>query len=374
MSTGDTAWQVRMLQIDETNAERYLRDGGHIGRHESVHVRRLSGGVSNVVLHITRRGNAGRDFVLKQARERLQVAEPWYCSVQRIWRELDVLRECRSILQERPGSDNESAHSLGIQVPEVLFEDRDNYAFAMTAAPVPHRVWKQDLLAGVTRRRIAAACGRLLGRLHAVTWRNPRIERRLGDRRFFDDLRIDPYYRHLCRADESLERIIQPLIDSTLDRALCLVHGDFSPKNLIIHSEGMMLVDFEVGHYGDPAFDLGFFQSHLLLKAIHAGDQYPDYLELSTTFWQSYEAEVSQRVKGQELQNLCQRSMRHLGGCGLARIDGKSPVEYLSPSHQQQARTLCTRILSDEPTRWTDTKHLAEAFLSSGLSDRSPRP
>ncbi len=360
-----------MIEIDETNAERYLKEAGRVEAHESIRVQRLAGGVSNVVLHIARGTDAGCDFVLKQARERLQVAAPWYCSVERIWRELDVLHECQRILCRRPCNETDAAY-LGIRVPGVLFEDRDNYAFAMTAAPLPHRVWKQDLLAGTTNPRFASACGRLLGCLHAASWRKPRIERRLGDRRFFNDLRIDPYYRHLCRTDSSLQKIMQRLIDSMERHALCLVHGDFSPKNLIIHTGGMTLVDFEVGHYGDPAFDLGFFQSHLVLKAVHAGEGYPQFLELLTAFWKSYEAETSKQVSAEALRQLAERSMLHLGGCGLARIDGKSPVEYLSPSQQEQARTFCRRILQHEPAGWEDTQVLAQQFLASALAGRPP--
>jgi len=152
------------------------------------------------VLYVERPGVAGGDFVLKQARGQLRVEQPWFCSVERIWREVETLRVCQAVLSGEPEALAPGAlgtSSFVATTPRVLWEDRENYAFAMTAAP-SHRVWKYDLLAGVADERIAWACGNLLGRLHAGTWRNADVAQRLADKTFYNDLRIDPYYRRVA--------------------------------------------------------------------------------------------------------------------------------------------------------------------------------
>src|SRR5262245_36718618 len=133
-----------MQLIDANNAARYLYDTGRIAAVDEVVVRELSGGVSNLVLLVSR-PDGEPCYVLKQAREQLRVPEPWFCSVRRIWREIDVLEESQRALSAAPRNSGEAC--VEMTLPRVLFSDRDSYLFAMTAAP-PHEVWKQRLLAG----------------------------------------------------------------------------------------------------------------------------------------------------------------------------------------------------------------------------------
>src|SRR5687768_10686165 len=144
------------MNLTTTNAVQYLRSRGHLAPGESANARELSGGVSNMVIHIAR--SDGDDLVLKQVREQLKVAEPWYCSVDRIWREVDVLRHCETLIH---GSRTDIPFK--VEVPRLLFEDRTNYLYAMSAAPTEHVVWKQELLSGMARTDIALSCGTILG-------------------------------------------------------------------------------------------------------------------------------------------------------------------------------------------------------------------
>jgi aminoglycoside phosphotransferase (APT) family kinase protein len=350
-----------MRLIDCDSAEAYLRMEGRIGPREAVRVRRLSGGVSNEVLLVERPEHPEQAFVLKQARPQLRVADPWFCSIERIWREVDTLRACDAALQ--PSSVVTAAHGeWSVLVPEVLFEDRDNYLFAMTAAP-PHEVWKQRLLSGRVERSLAAACGELLAALHAGTWGDTAVAERLGDRSFFDDLRIDPYYRRVAQVHTDLQTPVAVLIHSLGEHCRCLVHGDFSPKNLLVYTgeglaaRGLMLVDFEVGHYGDPAFDLGFFLTHLVLKAFWSGPRFDEYFALSEVFWVTYRETLRRAIPPEELDSLSARTVRHFAACTLARLDGKSKVEYLTDEPlratiRQQAREL----LLDPPPTWEEVE------------------
>jgi len=337
-----------MRLIDATNAEEYLRTEGHLASGETVEVRELSGGVSNRVLYVSRNGND--DFVVKQALAQLRVADPWFCDVERIWREVEVMRICENLI----ASDVASA-SLRAQTPRLLFEDRENYLFGMSAAPPDHVVWKSELLSGRARTDIAAGCGDLLGRLHARTWHDNKVARHLDDRQFFDELRLDPFYRQIARVHPDLEPAITRLIDSVHHERHCLVHGDFSPKNLLIYNHQLMLIDFEVGHYGDPAFDLGFFLSHLVLKAFCFAPHDEPYFGLTETFWKHYRAQMLNAISAGEYDTLVQRAILNTAGCALARIDGKSKVDYLEkPRRREQVRQLCRTLFAESPPHWED--------------------
>ncbi|MBP85210.1 MAG: phosphotransferase [Planctomycetaceae bacterium] len=329
-----------MRLIDEHNAAAYLREQKLLGATEAVQIRELPGGVSNAVLHVER--TEGDDFVLKQAREQLRVAEPWFCSVERIWREVAVLEVCDRILQLRP------IGGVTATTPRVLYADRENFLYTMTAVPA-HETWKQQLLRGDLDAAKAQACGELLGRLHAGTWNGANLSEELNDRQFFEDLRIDPYYRHVARNTPGLEAPINKLIESVYDNRLSLVHGDFSPKNLLVHEGGIVLIDFEVGHFGDPAFDLGFFLTHLILKAFNASPAHESYLNLAEQFWASYERPVRVVASDEAYRALCHRAVDDLAGCMLARIVGKSTVEYLSDDGHQSVRQLAREMLLSPP-------------------------
>jgi len=341
-----------MRLIDANSAAAYLRETGRIESDEPVHITELTGGVSNVVLFVKRPGDHP-DFVLKQARERLRVAEPWFCSVERIWREVEVLRVCERVLAEETYG---VASTVRASTPRLLFADDQNFLFAMSAAPA-HDVWKQHLLTGHVEPNIARACGGLLGRLHIGTWDDASVARELGDRSFFDDLRISPYYRHVGAAHPSLQPTLNQLIDSIEANCCSLVHGDFSPKNLLVAGSTLVLVDFEVGHFGDPAFDLGFFLSHLALKSLWAesADRRGAgqcYLALTTHFWDAYREQMCRRLDVGSYSQLVRRAIQHFAACMLARVDGKSPVDYLRPETQDVARNIAIDLLRSSHETW----------------------
>jgi 5-methylthioribose kinase len=343
-----------MLLIDEHNAEDYLRGSGHLGAGERVTIAPLAGGVSNQVLYISRPDHAGEDFVLKQARPQLRTPDPWFASVERVWREVEVLRICQEVLEQELGADQADGELRAV-TPRILFEDREQYIFAMSAAPRDHRVWKQDLLAGRIEPAIARACGRLLGQMHAATWLDPSTAERIGDRKLFDELRIDPYYRSLVRAYPDAAKDLQPLIEQVSLPGRSLVHADFSPKNLLVFQGGLMMVDFETGHFGDPAFDLGFFLSHLMLKAVHAAPNHEPYLDLATQFWAAYHERVVRRVGGEEYRQLVARGVQNFAGCAWARLDGTSKIDYLDdPRRRQSVRDLARALLQTPGVDWNE--------------------
>jgi 5-methylthioribose kinase len=330
-----------MRKIDATTASEYLRDSGRVPPEADFRVRELAGGVSNIVLRVDVAGQP--PFVIKQCRERLRVAMEWHARLDRIWTESATLGVLRSILSEGT-------------VPDVLFEDRPNYLFAMTCAPDDAVTWKSHLMGGRIDPGIAARLGTILGTIHADAPGHPALRGILADTSLFDELRVDPYYRTIAQRHPDLAPRIKHLIASMdrPDEERTLVLGDFSPKNILVHAGGLILLDFECAHAGDPAFDLGFFLSHLLLKAIHtsANDflNYDHFIVLIESFWTSYlERRAIEIVARTEL---VRRANRHTAACCLARVDGKSPVEYLDPSEQALARSFAREALRTEPAAW----------------------
>jgi 5-methylthioribose kinase len=347
-----SAFSEGMREIDAETAGDYLRDSERIPRGADVRVRELGGGVSNIVLRVDLPGQA--PFVLKQCRERLRVALEWRARIERIWTESATLEVLRTILPE------------GL-VPHVLFEDRPNYLFAMTCAPDDAVTWKTHLMDVRVDPSIARRLGMVLGTIHKDAPGHPALHGILADTSLFDELRVDPYYRTAARRHPDLKPRIMALI-AAMDRPpgeRTLVLGDFSPKNILVHERGLVLLDFECAHAGDPAFDLGFFLSHLLLKTIHHGGQDSgrarSYVGLTQEFWGSYLDRMGLgAARGAEL---VQRAITHAAACCLARVDGKSPVEYLGIGAQAIARSFAREALQTEPTAWDDLLTVLEKAM-----------
>jgi 5-methylthioribose kinase len=346
-----------MREVTPETAAEYLRETGRVARDEAVAVRALGWGVSNVVLRVEVEG--GPPFVLKQARERLRTRAHWVSRLDRIWTEHAALVCLASLLPAGT-------------VPQILFDDRDNYLFAMTSAPDDAVVWKEQLLALTTERdaaraalavNVAREAGALLGMIHASTLDHPALTAGpLADTVVFDQLRIDPFYRTIIRVHPDLAAPVEALCTPLPAPARrCFVHADFSPKNILVHSRGLTLVDFETAHAGDPAFDLGFFLSHLYLKAYRpkgpdpaatrrSGAAAVAFLELVHEFLAAYRANPAvAAVAGPHSLGDSPPVSWHTAACMLARVDGKSPVDYLDDAARLAVRARCLEILRRAP-------------------------
>jgi 5-methylthioribose kinase len=170
-------------------------------------------------------------------------------------------------------------------------------------------------------------------------------------------LRVDPFYRRIQERRSEVAQALEPIIQRmlTLKEALC--HGDYSPKNILTHDQGFTLVDYETAHFGDPTMDLGFFLSHLMLKAIRHFPIRRQFFDLTCAFWRSYALEVHFRP----VADLEARGIEHFAVCALARIDGTSPVDYLPEEPRRDVvRRLSRRVLHGRPTRWEDVLELCE--------------
>jgi 5-methylthioribose kinase len=351
-----------MILLDEHRLPAYLRERGLLGPDEPCRIGVLSGGVSNLVLRAEPGTRAA--FVVKQSREQLQTQVPWFSRLDRIFRETAMMETLRPLLPDGA-------------IPRILDEDRENYAYAMQAVDPRHTVWKRELLAGRVRKEIAVCLADYLSAIHGRTAGDPRLAAEFGDQEIFEQLRIDPFYRHIARVHPELRPHIDRLIAEMAENRVCLVHADFSPKNVLVVDRALLgasstvategtdsvvtLIDFETGHFGDPAFDLGFFLSHLLLKGVRSGPDLGAFRPLIENFWDCYRAGLAPLIgtSGLEPRDLERRSVAHLAACALARIDGTSPVDYLTdPAAREAVRDFSGRVLRDATPRISEALDL----------------
>lgn len=298
-----------MIELGKETVVDYLIERGLLKTGETAVVEELGGGVSNVVLKIT----TSKDrFVLKQALPQLRVKDEWFSTVERIFLEKACLEVLARILPR--GS-----------VPEVLFCDPENYLFLMTSAPEGSVVWKDQLLRGQVDLGIAAQVGDLLAIIHNKTAGDPAVREQFPDHRNFIELRVDPYHWTVAKRHPDVGRAVEEEVGRMLETKLCLVHGDYSPKNILVSGRDLLLLDCEVAHYGDPVFDIAFCLNHLLLKAIKNHRLKEAHFQAAFTFWEAY----FQAIRLSSQAALMRSTLRELGILMLARIDGKSPVEYI---------------------------------------------
>lgn len=316
---------------------RYLRSQGHVGHDESPILTVLPGGVSNRTVLVQRLG--GQAWVIKQALVKLRVKEDWFSDPARVHREALGLRWLEQLAP--PGS-----------IAPFVFEDHEHHLLAMQAVPEPHCNWKTLLLDGDLQPDHVAQFARLLGTLHRrAAERRAEVAPDFADRSFFESLRLEPYYRFTARRHPEAAAFFAALLADTLATRLTLVHGDFSPKNILVQGGRLVLLDHEVIHWGDPAFDLGFSLTHLLSKAHHLPAHREGFLEAARQHWQGYQLEAGEVPRGPGLEA---RAVGHTLACLLARVDGRSPLEYLTEGERTRQRRIVLRLLQHPPQRFTE--------------------
>ncbi len=295
-----------------------------------VRVEALTGGVSSdiVAVHL----NDGRVVCAKRALPRLKVASVWEAPLERNHYELEYLRLAAGIA---PGV-----------APKVLAEDRARGIGLLEYLPAERfKLWKAELLAGHVDPSVAAAVGDAVGRIHAATFESPTVAALFPTDDLFDALRLDPYLRTTAARVPELAEPILAVVAVTAGTRQALVHGDVSPKNILVDrlTGQPVLLDAECAWYGDPAFDAAFLLNHLLLKALHLPAVRAALLAAAADFRDAWLGAFHQG-----LATGAERRCAALLPClFLARIDGKSPVEYLDESERQRARTVVAPLIRE---------------------------
>lgn len=311
----------------------YLRDSNRIASDESVVVQPLSGGVSNRTVLITR--HDGTSWVMKQALEKLRVDVDWYSDPRRVEREALGMSWLSQIAPPR-------------SIPKLLFVDPDHCLLAMEAIPFPHATWKSHLMKGNIHKDHLRQFGHLIGSIHRRSSHWSAEDRmRFDDRQYFESLRLEPYYAYTRQTVPSAARFLDALIDETRATRLSIVHGDYSPKNILVYQDRLILIDHEVIHFGDPAFDLGFGLTHLLSKAHYRAEFRTNFCAAAIQVWEAYQQAIEEVDWAANLES---RVIRHTIACLLARARGRSPLEYLNASARQRQEAYALRLVSSQPT------------------------
>jgi len=314
---------------DESGLYSYLLERGVIQKNTKVNFTLLSGGVSNRTVLID--FEDGSSWVMKQALAKLRVDGDWFCSPERIFYEAEAMRWLERYV---PGN-----------TPELVFEDRSEYILAMEAVQLPFENLKILLINSPPKSEYFTSAGKLLGHIHLQGSKEGNcIPELFNDVHFFHSLRIEPYYLETIKQVEDTGGFYKTLIDDTNKDRFTIVHGDYSPKNLLVKNHKLILLDHEVTHFGDGTFDLGFFMAHLLSKANHLPDHRREFLTGATQFFQAYNEVVNGLNKSRE-----QRAVRHTIGCLLARVCGLSPLEYLSQEQRRTQKALALQLMKDIP-------------------------
>lgn len=309
-----------------------LRRLGILEPEEPFRGAQLTGGVSSDIWRIeTRRGS----FCVKRALAKLKTAADWFAPVERNAYEAAWIETVGAFL---PGA-----------VPPLRARDAEAGLFVMDFLdPARFRPWKDELRAGRVHASDAAAVGERLATIHARTAGAPDVARRFAADGLFHALRLEPYLEATARAHPDRAEPLRHLARTTAATRKALVHGDVSPKNILIGPSGPVFLDAECAWYGDPAFDLAFCLNHLLLKSVWVPEAAAALAAAYGAVVRTYLAGVTWEVPG----DVEARAAHLLPGLLLARIDGKSPVEYIvADDERDRVRTTARRLLVEPVSR-----------------------
>jgi hypothetical protein len=315
-----------------------------------VEIRPLTGGVSSDIVQVVL--SDGTSVCAKRALPTLKVASVWEAPVERNHFEIAWLRLAGRVL---PGA-----------APKVLGEDRANGIALLEFLPAErYWLWKAELLKGNFDAGVAPAVASALSRIHSATWNDATVAEAFATDAMFDALRLDPYLRTLAKRTPDLAGQILSVLEQTATTKLALVHGDVSPKNILVSRDDghPVLLDAECAWFGDPAFDAAFCLNHLLLKAVHLPQIRPELLGAAEVFYNTW-------IDGlpADAQSAVTTRLAALLPClMLARIDGKSPVEYLSEANRGLVRTIARPLIKDVPASVSATIEATRSALAAGI-------
>ena len=308
-----------------------LRNLGLAAPDEEPHYQALTGGVSSQIWRVELRSGP---VCVKRALPKLRVEREWLAPIERNHYEFSWLRVVSDI----------APHA----VPRLIAHDAEQNLFVMEfLSPGSHPLWKTELHSGRADTAFAAQLGRLLALIHRTTAHNPAIAAEFPTDAIFHSLRLEPYLEATAVRHPDLAPTLYRLVETTAASKHALVHGDVSPKNILVGPQGPVLLDAECAWYGDPAFDLAFCLNHLLLKCHWTPAAAADFLRCFDALHETYLAGVA----WEPADVLEARAAALLPALFLARVDGKSPVEYLTAADHDHVRRVARFLIQGAPER-----------------------
>ena len=290
-----------------------------------VSIQPLAGGIASDIALVE---TDYKKFCVKFALPKMRVKADWYAPVERNRTEFLWLKLAAELAPEC--------------TPNLYGYSDTVHGFAMEYLQGPNTyMWKSSLFEKSPSTTVADSVGRLIGRMHASSAQPGFNRAQFDSKNIFYDMRIEPYILHLSAKHPELRTIFAHVADKLHSSEISLVHGDVSPKNIMIHNDRTILVDAECASMGEPAFDIAFCLNHFFLKAILRPDCKKDFLNAALAFWESYQSWIN----WEPISILEQRIASLLPILGLARIDGKSPVEYFGPKEHEQVREIVIPLI-----------------------------
>jgi aminoglycoside phosphotransferase (APT) family kinase protein len=288
---------------------------------------RLTGGVSSDIWRIDLPSGP---ICVKRALAKLRVAADWQAPVDRNRYEARWMRHANA--------------AVAGCAPALLGQDESAGALAMQyLPPSEYKLWKTQLHEGDAEPEFAASVATRLARIHAVTAADPSVAAEFPTDDIFFDIRLEPYLVATGRAHADLAARLDELVATTRANKYALVHGDVSPKNSLVGPDGPVFLDAECAWWGDPAFDLAFCLNHLLLKCLWTPSARARFLACFDALVAAYRAGITWEPS----DVLEMRAARLLPGLLLARVDGKSPVEYITTeTDRDHVRRAARRLLT----------------------------
>jgi aminoglycoside phosphotransferase (APT) family kinase protein len=291
----------------------------------------LAGGVSSDIWRVDL---PDRTLCIKRALPQLKTARQWHAPIERNAYEWAWI--------------NFAAERCPDNVPAPVASDAVQGIFAMQfLEPERYPVWKRLLLEGVVEPHTAARVGGIIARLHAQSANNADIAARFATDAIFHAIRLEPYLLATAVRHPDLEHALRTLSERTAGTRIALVHGDVSPKNILLGPRGPVFLDAECAWYGDPAFDAAFCLNHFLLKCVARPRSVDAYLACYADFSDAYLGGVTWEPRAA----IEARIASLLPALFLARIDGKSPVEYITDERdRRRVRETALPLIANAPT------------------------
>lgn len=325
-----------MIDIsEERKLKEYLINKNVVKDVDQVKIHYCQGGVSCTVAYVETKE---QPMIIKQALRQLKTKDTWLCDPNRMYIEYasnqiyhDLLPDC---------------------APKTYFYDEDNYIYGREAVPDGCLMWKDYLMQGDLNFEIAKKSVDVLVAIHNKCAGDAAIKKAFENKEVFYGLRISPYFEFTTKKHTEISKLCEELTHLMMDSAISLVHGDYSPKNIMIMGEKIQVLDFEVAHYGHPAFDLAFLVNHIILKSVKFEEYAAGYLALAEYMMKRYLSQMT-FMNQKEFEPVFVKTLQMLF---LARIDGKSPVEYLcsEPLKQEKVRKISLSMIKDQIERLDD--------------------
>ena len=321
---------------------KYLLDRGVIDDKEGYKVEYCKGGVSCITALVE---TPGKTMLVKQGRPKLAVKEEWLADPARIKTEVKATEVYNRYVPNA--------------VPAVIFYDEESFIMVRYAAPADCKMWKTDLLNGIIDFEVAKRAVEALVTIHNKCYNDPEIAELFADDTIFYQLRISPLIEFVIGKHPELAGYGNSLIQRLKTNKHTLVHADYNPKNILIKADrNICILDYEIAHYGDPAFDLAFFANHIVLKSAYRRKWSAAILNMLLSMTDVY---FEQMTYG-DPKTVEAESIKILAMMMFARIDGKSTVEYITEeANKQLVRDMAMKLLTSGIKSYHEA---AEIFLA----------